>query len=336
MSLPTVAQNLKELTEQGLVEESGSFKSTGGRKAKALSFIHSARFSVGLNITKNNIVIVVVDLSGEVIDYKHIRMRFTNSEEYFINIGNLISQSISNAQIDTTKILGVGIALPSIISEDHKSVLYDYILGFDNGRCEKFSQHIPYPCIICNDANAGGTAEMWNCDSYTNVFYLSLSSSVGGSVFMDNKLNAGENQRCSEVGHMTIVPNGDECYCGKLGCVDAYCNTSILSNCCNGRLEEFFEEIQNGSPEHIHVWEKYLHYLAITINNLRMLFDCNIILGGYLGSYMDEHVDSLRNMIAERNTFEVNGSYLQVCRFKFEAAAVGAALMHIEPFINSI
>ena len=36
ISLPTVLQTLKELTEDGLIWEMGEFESTGGRKAKAL------------------------------------------------------------------------------------------------------------------------------------------------------------------------------------------------------------------------------------------------------------------------------------------------------------
>lgn len=35
LSWPTVLQNVKELTALGLVQEVGSFESTGGRKAKA-------------------------------------------------------------------------------------------------------------------------------------------------------------------------------------------------------------------------------------------------------------------------------------------------------------
>lgn len=37
LSIPTVAQCLKELQEQGLVEEEGTMKSIGGRKAMAVS-----------------------------------------------------------------------------------------------------------------------------------------------------------------------------------------------------------------------------------------------------------------------------------------------------------
>lgn len=67
MSLPTVTQNLKILKEQGLIEEDGVLESTGGRKAKAISCIKNARFAVGLNITKNHISIVLINLNGDIV-----------------------------------------------------------------------------------------------------------------------------------------------------------------------------------------------------------------------------------------------------------------------------
>ena len=42
ISLPTVLQTLKELTEDGLIWEMGEFESTGGRKAKALAAVRGS------------------------------------------------------------------------------------------------------------------------------------------------------------------------------------------------------------------------------------------------------------------------------------------------------
>ena len=64
MSLPTVTQITKELIEKGLVEEVGELKSTGGRRAKALSAVANAKQAVGLDITKNHISLVLTNLKG--------------------------------------------------------------------------------------------------------------------------------------------------------------------------------------------------------------------------------------------------------------------------------
>ena len=63
-SWPTVLQNVKELMAMGLVQEVGTFESTGGRKARAFAPVRNARLAVGLEITQNHVGAVLVDLSG--------------------------------------------------------------------------------------------------------------------------------------------------------------------------------------------------------------------------------------------------------------------------------
>lgn len=336
LSLPTVTQNLKELQESKLVAEAGLFESTGGRKAKAIVFNNTARYSVGLDITRNHAGIVLIDLYGSVI--KHIRKQvpFDNNKEYFEGLGGILSSFIEESGVNSDKILGVGIALPAIISEDRQSVSYATVIDFTGGNVKSFAEFIPYPCVFTNDANAAGFAELWGSFSEENVVYLSLNNSVGGSILIGRNIYQGQNQRSAEFGHMTIVPDGRTCYCGQKGCVDAYCSARTLSDSTNGNIEEFFRLLRMNREPQKTIWEEYLPHLVITINNLRMLYDCSVIVGGCAGAYMDEYIGQLREMVSRRNTFEADGTYLHVCRYKLEATAVGAALMLVKDFIDSV
>ena len=95
---------------------------------------------------------------------------------------------VAGTGIPANRVLGVGISVPGILSDDHKTVVYATVLGFTGGTLEQFAQYIPFPCVMCNDANAAGTAEMWNEREHGNIVYLSLSNTVGGSIFVDNNL----------------------------------------------------------------------------------------------------------------------------------------------------
>lgn len=336
LSLPTVTQNLNELNEQGLIRQVGLFESTGGRKAKAIAIKSDSRYAIGLDITKKHISLVLIDLAGEIIKHSRIQEPFYRTHEYFEGIGRIISQFIYESNIKEDKILGVGISIPGILDADEKKIAYSHALGVSNVDCREFTESITKPCKFCNDANAAGIAEMWNKDITENVVYISLSNSVGGSIFIDRNLYFGDNQRSGELGHMTIVPGGRQCYCGKQGCMDAYCSAYLLTNGEANSIEDFFRKVKTGEKECCSIWDNYLKHLAISINNLRMLFDCEIIIGGYIGSYIEEYIQSLRNIVAQLNTFEIDGQYLKVCLRKFEPSAVGAALQHIEIFINQL
>lgn len=158
---------------------------------------------------------------------------------------------------------------------------------------------------------------------------------MGGAILIDGNICYGSNQRAGEVGHITVVPDGPVCYCGQKGCLDAVCNSQILARTCNDSLEDFFEQLDSDAEKQA-LWATYLDHLALCINTLRMTLDSNIVLGGYVGSHMDKYIDQLRKMVAARNTFEPDGSYLDVCTYKFEATAVGAALSYIDKFISEI
>lgn len=336
MSLPTVTQNIKELHNRGLVIKTGLFESTGGRKANAIAFNSAARYSIGLDITRNHVSIVLIDLNVKVIKDDRKLYPFKNSKEYFKGVGDFVKSFIDDSNIDKNKILGVGIALPAILSEESQIVTYAEVIDFKGGNVKAFSEFIPYTCTLSNDANAAGFAEMWSEKSEENVAYLSLNNSVGGAIIIGRNIYNGQNYRGGEFGHMTIIPNGKTCYCGQKGCVDAYCSARILSDSTNGNIAEFFRLLKLNKEPQKSIWNEYISYLCVVINNLRMLFDCSVILGGYAGAYMDEYIEQLRELVAKCNTFERYGDYLNICKYKLETSAVGAALLHIERFIKNV
>ena len=336
MSLPTVTQITKELIEKGLVEEVGELKSTGGRRAKALSAVANAKQAVGLDITKNHISLVLTNLKGEILRYVRIYKPFIAQREYYCELSEILEQFLDESDADREKILGVGISFPGIVDFDKEMVTYSHILGVKELSFDYVSQFFSYPCFFLNDANAGAYAEGIRSECQDRFFYLSLSNSVGGAIFNNGELIQGKAFRCGEVGHMTVVMDGKPCYCGKQGCLDAYCSASCLSDMTGEKLEQFFTGLKQGEKEFVDAWNMYITYLAVAINNIHMVLDCDIVLGGYVGSYAGDYIQDIWEKVSQRNTFEENTRYVQNCTYKVEAAAVGASLRVIEMFVEQI
>lgn len=352
MSSPTVLFITNELLEKGVIREEGVFESTGGRKAKALSPIHDARFALGLDITLNHISMALTNLSGTVL--KHIRMqkRFETTPKY----RQFLIESLLLFKYDTgipdEKFLGLGISLPGIIDIQQKRLVYSHILNIFNIPIEEFNRDIPFPMAFINDANAAALAELHIRQDYDHALYLSLSNSVGGALifrkdpylgekkdtgaWQSSNLFMGDNYKSGEIGHMTLIPGGIQCYCGKKGCFDAYCSAIVLARHTGGRLEFFFEGLEAGNSVFKAEWETYLDHLATHINSLRMLMDCKVIVGGYVGGFIEPYLGDLRRRLQIRDTFGDDGAYVEACAYRLEASALGAALLHIEAYINAI
>lgn len=336
MSLPTVTQNTKELIEKGLVEEVGEWQSTGGRRAKAMSIAANARQAVGLDITRNHIGLVLTNLIGEVLKHERIALSYHHEAAYYRKVNELLETFLDESKARRENILGIGISFPGIMNLDQKIITSSRVLDVQDVSFSDISCYFSYPCYFLNDANAGAYAEGIQSERLEHFFFLSLSNTVGGALFDKNELVQGKNFRCGEVGHMTIVPDGERCYCGKDGCMDVYCSAKCLSDITEGKLDQFFAKLDQRDPQIVKIWDRYTTYLAMAINNIHMVLDCDIILGGYVGSYMEGHIQDIKEKVVKRNTFEEDGSFVKVCDFKLGTAALGAALRVIENFIEQV
>ncbi len=336
ISLPTATQITKELIAEGLLEEKGEFQSTGGRRAKALSAVVNAKLAVGLDITKNHITLLLTNIVGEILKYERICQPYVSGGTYYQKVSERLEHFLDESGADREKILGVGISFPGIIDLDKEVITYSHILEVEEAPFDSVSGFFSFPCFFLNDANAGAYAEGFHENETERFFYLSLSNTVGGAVFGRNELVQGKNFRCGEVGHMTMVMDGESCYCGKKGCLDAYCAAWRLSGAADGKLEQFFCLLDQGNAEAAKIWDSYTDYLAVAVNNIHMVLDCDIILGGYVGSCIGTHLQDLWDKVAGRNTFLEKKPFVKACNYKVAAAALGAALKVIEAFVCRI
>lgn len=338
LSLPTITQNLNYLKEQGLIDDSEKIKNTGGRSARAYRYIKNAKTAIGLYLTGKHISAVAINLSGEVISDIRERIRFDlDSEVYLKKLAELVERVKKEAKIEDD-LLGVGIALPGLISDDGTLVTYGYTLGFTGRTLGEIAKYIPYECRLFHDSYVAGYMESWMDRRIQNGFYISLNNSVGGSIIINNGVYEGNTQKGGEIGHMVIDPDARQrCYCGKQGCFDTVCNAGILDSCTEGNLEEFFVRLRAGDPRLGEIWDRYLENLALAIHNIRMLFDGVIILGGYIGSHIGEYMEDLCQRVDKRNPFGDRAKdYLLECRYRVEVAAAGAAVYYINEFLIGI
>lgn len=332
LSWPTILQNVKELAALGLVREDGVYASTGGRKARAYVPVPEARVAVGVEVAGDHVGVVLVDLEGHLLRRARSAFRFSREDVYMRYLGGLVQRFVETYEAKE-RLLGVGIALPGAVDEEAGLLRDSRELELKNLPLSLFREHLSWPCRFLNAANAAALAE--GRGGSGDLIYLSLGDSVSGAVLRDGRPWLGNRLRAGEFGHSTLVPEGRRCRCGRLGCLDAYCSARVLSDQAGGSLPGFFGALQAGDPEKRESWREYLEYLAVAVNNLHTGFDCDIVAGGPVGASLGEFGELLRALLAERNPFGPDASYLKECRYPEEPAAVGAALMQVEAYLDA-
>lgn len=339
LSLPTITRNLQYLEELHLIDTSDKIRNTGGRNAIAYSYVKNARAAIGVYLSRNHINCVSVDLSGDVIQAVRKKQVFDlDNEDYLKQIGETVEEIKEKSKITDEYLLGVGISVPGLVSEDGETVIYGRTLDFGGTTRAQIAKYIPYRNRLFHDSIVAGHAELWRQDKIQNAFYINLSNNVGGAALINNMIYEGNGQKGGEIGHMTVVPEGGKlCYCGQRGCFDTVCSSSVLDQHTDGNLEQFFELLEEKEEAACALWDEYLNNLSLAIHNLRMLFDSDIVLGGYVGAYIEKYMEDLCDRIDRRNPFKDSArDYLVPCKYKVEAAAAGAAIYFIDEFFDSI
>ncbi len=336
LSLPTVSQNLSELLEEKKIEYCGTNLSTGGRKPRAIRVVGDAKIAVGISLTAEKISFAAIDLNINEVAYDSVKLHFTEDERFYKKVAELLEKFIDDNRLDRKSMLGVGITVPGIIFQGEDLVKFAPTLSSYKIKVGALKALIPYPSVIQNDANASGFAEWWSNSGKGNMVYLFLERGVGGSILMRGEGYLGDNGRSGEFGHMCIVPDGRRCSCGQLGCFEAYCSTSVITDVFGLTLEEFFARVGNKEGKYVAAWEEYLRNLSRGISNIRAILDCEIVVGGVLSPYMEPYLDQLRDMVSELNFYENSGSFVRLCRYKTKSTSVGVALYFISDYINNI
>ena len=337
LSLPTVNQNLKMLMEENLIEYIGNFTSTGGRRAQAITINNNARKAVSVNIKADYINVDVVGLKGQIIYSMTVKAHFSKTNAYIEKLADAVKHAAAYACTDSTEILGVGITVPGILDEDKQVLISAPPLKAKNYNLAKLILAIDYPAIVMNDARAEAYADHWfNGKPEDEKIYIMLAEGVGGAYINASAIRNGVHNRGGEFGHMVIHPDGKQCLCGKKGCLEAYVSEKVLSSEVNTSLEDFFALAEQGKSSNVNVLNEYMDNLALGINNIYTMMDCDIVLGGTVAPYLKKYEDSIKERLVKDYSFDTDAEYLRIADGSRRRAELGAALGFVAGFIDSV
>jgi len=131
------------------------------------------------------------------------------------------------------------------------------------------------PAVMDNDANAGaiGEAEFGAGKGCSPLFYMTLSTGIGGGIYEDGRVWRGADSYGGEIGHLTIRPDGPECLCGARGCYERMCGGLWLERDYGRSAKELMEDAE--------FVERYVVDLALGLKAAIMLLNPRrIVIGG--------------------------------------------------------
>ncbi|MDK1018423.1 MAG: ROK family transcriptional regulator [Actinomycetota bacterium] len=241
LSAATVSNLTSELIAEGLIRESGVGETTRGRPPVMLSLNSNARFVVGVKVMPDSLVAVVTDLDAEVVAqrvFKDLGEQVhrsgtldTTPTAIVEKVAMLVEEVIRDAGINRSDLLGVGLGLAGFIDSNAGVCRYSPFFGWrDVNLAAPLTSALGLDVYLENDVNSLTIAEQWfgHGRGYEHFVVVTVGRGIGVGFVLNGRFYAGHQGGVGELGHVTVVPDGPKCGCGRRGCLEMMASDRAL------------------------------------------------------------------------------------------------------------
>lgn len=270
----TVSLRVQELIERGLVEESGSASSRGGRRARILSVRPTAGVLQLADLGTSHARLGLADANGTLLHSTEVPLDVALGPEVTLTSVLTLLEELRTDLAHTSPLAGTVIGLPAPIDPARGSVDSASRLPGWNGfpLVEHVERTTSAPALLENDANllALGThvARPGDATSIT----VKAGNAIGAGIVIDGNLLRGATGAAGDLAHAR-VPDGSDlpCACGNTGCLETVASGMALTRAwkrrtgATGTLSDMLTEVHNGDPIATNLVREAGHLLGSTL-----------------------------------------------------------------------
>ncbi len=307
---------------------------------------------LGIDLGGTNIAVGLVDAQCKIIAKDSRPTAHPRPyQEIVRDMAELCQEITESAGYTMADIKGIGIGTPGSIDSNKGVVVYGNNLDWHNvPLAEELNRYFPeLPIAVENDANAAAFGEYMatggNVDSFVAV---TLGTGVGGGIVLNKKIFRGFNGAAGELGHYTLVHNGEPCTCGKKGCWESYASVTALIQQTKRAIEEnpdslmaksakelgkvngrtAFDAAKAGDPAAQKVVDQYIAYVADGVVSVINIFEPEIlVIGGGISAEGEYLMAPIRNHAAEfAYSKGLPQTRLEIASLGNDAGIIGAAM----------
>ena len=313
-------------------------------------------YTVGLDLGGTFVKGGLVDDTGKIVVKSKIPTRVADGAAAIAaDMSAQAEKLIDDAGVDKKDVRGIGVGSPGLIDSAHGIINYANNLDWHDVPLGAYiTKNTGLPVKIGNDANVAalGEAMFGAGKGCKNVVMVTLGTGVGGGLILDGKLFEGNESKGAELGHMVLVAGGEQCSCGRKGCIEAYASATALIRDTKRAMQQHpesamwkfsptleavdgrtsFECAKAGDAAAAAVVDAYLFHLSEGLLNFCNIFRPEvIILGGGVcaqGKYLTDRLDAL--LAAAKYGYEGSPRVrLEIASLGNDAGVIGAASLLI-------
>jgi predicted NBD/HSP70 family sugar kinase len=345
----TIGDLVGRLQSEGIVHELGQRQGTRPGKPATLVAIDEGAFSIAaIDLSpEDSFVGVVTNLRGEVLHRVERPLDGATGETAIEKVLILVAALISAAE---ARVLGIGVGTPGIVDRDGVVRQAPNLGWYDVDLGARIRRAFDYPVRVANDANAavlgvrtfslahgeegaGAAAAGASAAAATtaasaapaaaqprrSVMVVRVEHGVGAGLVVGGALVEGEQYAAGEIGHVVVDEDGEECACGRRGCLEVTVATPQLRRRLVAVGDAGREQVLTDAGRALGV--ALSPVISILNLNLVVLSGPGELIGGTL-------IDTARQTIRARTMSAVsNGLDLRAASGDEDLVLMGAAVL---------
>lgn len=333
----TVSNIVAELEQAELLTSRQPRRSGRGQPSIPVTLNPTSAWSIGIHLDHQTLLLVLVDLSGEVHFRRLLMVQKPQPAATLACIASVLEEMRAFLGTQWQKVLGIGVVMPGPFGvEGISSTGPTTLNGWEQVDIEAELATISgLPVTLENDATVAAIGERFHGTArHLNSFiYLYIGTGLGAGIFTDGHIYTGHAQNAGEIGHIVVEPGGRDCYCGNQGCLERYVSLQAAYEFCGlDPMRALPEDLLQIEPARFTAWiESVMTPLRQAINILESVFDAEaVIIGGMMPAPLLEQMIKRLPPLYQ----SVRGRYLSDMRLKIgmtgsDTAALGAAALPI-------
>ena len=200
---PAIANITKRLLQDNLIREAGRVRGARGQPPIKLVINPDSWFSIGVNVDRDHITLVVLDFLGSVRAKSAREIPFALPATVRTFFQRSVGHLLDKAGISASQLVGIGVAFPDDIQRAALPEQPEEYSAWGSVAVDQlFNQSLKVPVYVENDAAAAAMGEMQfgRGHQFQSFFYILITAALGGGLVIDGNYFRGANGRSAELG----------------------------------------------------------------------------------------------------------------------------------------
>lgn len=259
---------------------------------------------IGVDLGGTNVRVAKVDENGNILQLVKQPTEVDKGREYVVEKIISMIESIEGYE----DCAGIGMGVPGPVDTKNKvMILSTNLSGFKGFEFAKIiSDHFKKPTFLDNDVNVAGMGEalLGAGKGKDIVYYVTISTGIGGALVVNEKVIAGKNGHAGEIANLVIDRNRNKVNYLNVGAVENEASGTAITKKGKAVFGEnaiqhagdVFDLARKGNEQALQLCDEVAYDLAMMFSQIAHVVDPEVfVLGGGVIKGKDVFFDKMES-----------------------------------------